>query len=68
MNCPSCAHVVGGGYKCEVCGYVLTGKQDDQLAALSSIDRSLRTIKAILVWWVVLSIAAGLLYLVSRLI
>jgi hypothetical protein len=38
-----------------------------EIAVLGSIDRSVRTIKNILVWWTVASCLAALLWIIERL-
>jgi hypothetical protein len=49
--------------KCE-CGYILHGPQTDPLMYLGSIDRSLRTIKKILVFWLVLGLIGAAIWLI----
>ncbi|MGA2115198.1 MAG: hypothetical protein ABSH56_10675 [Bryobacteraceae bacterium] len=56
MTCPSCASNVEkvGGYttvSCTACGYALEGPQTNYVAVLASLDRSVRTIKGIVVAW-----------------
>lgn len=69
MTCPSCGIInLSTADKCE-CGYVLKGSQTNPLMYLGSIDKSLRTIKRIAIWWLILSIAAvaaSVLYVVNR--
>lgn len=47
------------------CGYVFHGPQTDSLACLASIERSLRAIKGMLIFWLALTVIGGLLALVS---
>jgi len=64
MNCPSCNRVnLPAADKCD-CGYVLKGPQTDPLMHLGSIDRSLRTIKTILVLWLVLAMVGVVIGLI----
>jgi ribosomal protein L37AE/L43A len=69
MTCPSCGRRDLNEFadKCDTCGYAFRGPQMDPLPVLASINRSLRTIKSILVWWLALSIIAAAVYVISRL-
>jgi hypothetical protein len=50
------------------CGYVFVGKQSDSLACLASIERSLRTLKVIALWWVWLTVAGVLIWIISAIV
>ena len=64
MKCPSCNKVnLSTAEKCD-CGYELHGPQTNALMHLGSIDRSLRTIKTILVFWLVVALVVGIIWLV----
>jgi hypothetical protein len=64
MNCPACQYEhVKTNQVCKVCGYAFWGPQTNYVACLASIDRSLRSIKNIMMWWVKLSVACGLIWL-----
>jgi hypothetical protein len=46
---------------CEYCGYAFWGRQTDATACLASIERSVRTIKYLVVWWFVLMVGGALI-------
>lgn len=57
MKCPSCdGYVLTRVKPCENCAYVIMGKQTSELAVLGSIDRSLHSIRKILMAFLVLVI------------
>lgn len=62
MTCPSCRRL-NDQYAdhCE-CGYAFQGSQTNAAAVLGSIDRSVRMIKNIVLWWAILTIAAAALW------
>jgi hypothetical protein len=68
VKCPSCGfeNVVGAA-RCAkpYCGVRLSGAQFSELEYLKSIDGSLRTIKTIVVFWLVLFVAALAIYLIG---
>jgi len=49
--------------RCVKCGYVFRGPQTDSVACLASIDRSLRTIKKVAVFWLILTLIGLVLWL-----
>jgi hypothetical protein len=66
-TCPSCkGRVDAYATKCPKCNYAFGGPQTDQLAILSSIDQSVKTIKAILLWWLILSVISAVLWLIVK--
>jgi hypothetical protein len=48
------------------CGYAFVGPQTETVACLASIERSVRTIRKILIWWFVLSLIGVALFLVPE--
>jgi hypothetical protein len=64
LKCPSCgAETEPGAWKCGKCQYYLKS----ELECLRSIDASVGIMKRILIWWLVVSFLAGVVYIVSRL-
>jgi hypothetical protein len=63
MNCRACNEDLEGRTTCQ-CGYVFDGPQAEAVPILSAIDRSLRSIKSILTWWTVLTVAGAVLWVV----
>jgi hypothetical protein len=66
MTCPSCQNsVLSTADKCS-CGYRFNGPQDNPAAVLGSIERMVRTIKNVVLWWAILSIFGALAWVLSR--
>jgi hypothetical protein len=64
MKCPACSlENPSTAKKCD-CGFAFWGPQTESVACLASIDRSLRTIKKILIWWFVLGLMGALLWFI----
>jgi hypothetical protein len=64
LKCPSCgAETEPGARKCGKCQYYLKS----ELECLRSIDASVGIMKRILIWWLVVSFLAGVVYIVTRL-
>ncbi len=69
IECPSCGSENEiGAEKCAkpYCGASLTGNDFSELKYLKSIDKSLKAIKAIAVFWLVLIIIGLVAYLIIR--
>jgi len=61
MNCPACNLVKQPLQDaCNACGYRFVGPQKDSLPVLVSIERSVRVIKNILIFWLILSLLSAL--------
>lgn len=68
MKCPACgAANVFNAERCK-CGYVFQGPQTESVACLASIERSVRTIKRLLIWWFVLTLIGGALWVLAHLL
>lgn len=68
MTCPSCRRAaLSMSSRCE-CGYAFQGPQTEIAPVLGSIDRSVRTVKNILLWWFFLTIAGALAWIIMRLV
>jgi len=66
IKCPSCGFENEvGATKCvkEYCGVRLSGAQSSELECLKSIDKSLKAIRTVVVFWLVLFIVGLALYL-----
>jgi hypothetical protein len=67
MKCPKCSLInPDGTQRCD-CGYAFQGPQTDSTAPLVSIERSVRTIKNIVVWWFVLTLIGAVVFVIVRL-
>ena len=65
MKCLSCEAPDIEADRCSKCGYAFIGTQTDSVAVLASIERMVRTIKNVLIWWMVLTLVGGALWVVA---
>jgi hypothetical protein len=71
MKCPACQKdeslQSADGWVCK-CGYAFSGPQTNSFAVVASIERMLRTVKGILVFWcwlTIIGIVLGLIWFVA---
>jgi hypothetical protein len=67
VKCPACSFNNDYDVKTCQCGYAFEGPQTDSTVCLASIERSVRTIKILVVWWFILTLAGALLWLIVAL-
>jgi hypothetical protein len=67
MKCPACRETNSPNAKKCNCGFAFWGPQTDSVACLASIEKSLRAIRGILVWWFVLGMIGAVLWLIVTL-
>lgn len=67
MKCPKCSLISpDGALHCD-CGYAFQGPQTASMAPLVAIERSVRTIKNIAVWWFILTLIGALVFVIAQL-
>ena len=67
IKCPSCGFESTSTAKRCACGLSLVAvSPKSEIDYLKSLDASLTTIKNIMLWWLVLSIAATVLYVFAK--
>jgi len=68
MTCPACLEpTVDTAERCK-CGYAFHGPQTDSIAVLGSIEKTLRTIKNIMVFWLIAVLACVVLWIAFKIV